>query len=130
MLVSEGRADELFSYVDLEAPVRPDHSLRSTRQILKAALKQLQPDFGTYCSKMGRPSIAPVKLLCVILCQALYSIHSERRLMDRLKFDLLFHLFVGLGIDVAVWDHSVFPKKRDRLLDGDVAAKLLAALPS
>lgn len=127
---SDERTGELFSYVDLEARVRPDHPLRSIREIVNAALEQLQPDFAALYSKMGRPSIAPEKLLRAMLCQAFYSIRSERQLMDRLEFDLLFRWFVGLGIDDAVWDHSVFSKNRDRLLDGDIAAKLLSAVLS
>jgi len=127
---SDERTGELFSYVDLEARVRPDHPLRSIRKIVNTALEQLQPDFASLYSKMGRPSIAPEKLLRAMLCQAFYSIRSERQLMDRLEYDLLFRWFVGLGIDDAVWDHSVFSKNRDRLLDGDVAAKLLSAVLS
>jgi transposase len=97
---------------------------------VNTALEQLQPDFAVLYSKMGRPSIAPEKLLRAMLCQAFYSIRSERQLMDRLEFDLPFRWFVGLGIDDAVWDHSVFSKNRDRLLDGDIAAKLLSAVLS
>tara|TARA_R110002094_G_C4899313_1_gene210216 strand:- start:342 stop:1430 length:1089 start_codon:yes stop_codon:yes gene_type:complete len=127
---SDERTGELFSYVDLEARVRADHPLRAIREIVNMALEQLQPDFAVLYSKMGRPSIAPEKLLRAMLCQAFYSIRSERQLMDRLEFDLLFRWFVGLGIDDPVWDHSVFSKNRDRLLDGDIAAKLLSAVLS
>ena len=116
--------------MDLEARVRPDHPLRSIREIVNAALERLQPDFALLYSTMGRPSIAPEKLLRAMLCQAFYSIRSERQLMERLEFDLLFRWFVGLGIDDAVWDHSVFSKNRDRLLDGDIAAKFLSAVLS
>jgi len=77
---------------------------------------------------LGRPSIPPEKLLRASLLQAFYSIRSERQLMERLEFDLLFRWFVGLGIDDAVWDHSVFSKNRDRLLEGEIAAKFLAAI--
>src|SRR5271168_1690190 len=76
----------------------------------------------------GRPSIPPEKLLRASLLQAFYSIRSERQLMERLEFDLLFRWFVGLGIDDPVWDHSVFSKNRDRLLEGEIAAKFLAAV--
>ena len=79
-------------------------------------------------SGLGRPSIAPEKLLRAMLLQAFYSIRSERQLMERLEFDLLFRWFVGLGIDDVVWDHSTFSKNRDRLLDGDVAARFLAVV--
>ncbi len=77
---------------------------------------------------MGRPSIPPELLLRAMLLQAFYSIRSERQLMERLEFDLLFRWFVGLGIDDPVWDHSSFSKNRDRLLDGEIAAKFLAAV--
>jgi transposase len=77
---------------------------------------------------MGRPSIPPEMLLRAMLLQAFYSIRSERQLMERLEFDLLFRWFVGLGVDEPVWDHSSFSKNRDRLLDGDIAAKFLAAV--
>lgn len=79
-------------------------------------------------SGLGLPSIAPEKLLRAMLLQALYSIRSERQLMERLEFDLLFRWFVGLGIDDAVWDHSTFSKNRDRLLAGDVAAQFLSTV--
>ena len=79
-------------------------------------------------ARLGRPSIAPEKLLRASLLQAFYSIRSERQLMERLEFDLLFRWFVGLGIDDPVWDHSVFSKNRDRLLEGEIAAKFLAAV--
>jgi transposase len=77
---------------------------------------------------MGRPSIPPEKLLRAMLLQAYYSIRSERQLMERLEFDLLFRWFVGVGVDDAVWDHSTFSKNRDRLLEGAIAAKLLSAV--
>jgi len=122
------RSGELFSYVDLEARVRGDHPLRAIRAIVNEALAALEREFSALYSPIGRPSIPPEKLLRAMLLQAFYSIRSERQLMERLEFDLLFRWFVGLGIDDAVWDHSVFSKNRDRLLEGDIAAKLLAAV--
>jgi transposase len=92
------------------------------------ALAALVSDFSALYSPIGRPSIPPEKLLRAMLLQAFYSIRSERQLMERLEFDLLFRWFVGLGIDDAAWDHSVFSKNRDRLLDGDIAAKFLSAV--
>lgn len=118
----------LFSYVDLEARVRKDHPLRTIRRLVNEALGAMEGDFGALYSGMGRPSIAPEKLLRAMLLQAFYSIRSERQLMERLEFDLLFRWFVGLGIDDPVWDHSTFSKNRDRLLEGDVAAKFLTAV--
>jgi transposase len=127
---SDGRSGELFSYVDLERRVRPDHPLRAMREMANAALARLSGDFAGLYSGMGRPSIAPEMLLRAMLLQAFYSIRSERQLMERLEFDLLFRWFVGLGVDDAVWDHSTFSKNRDRLLAGDIAARFLSALLS
>jgi len=126
---SDKRSGSLFSYVDLEARVRSDHPLRRIRAFADAALEALSEEFSKlYVMRMGRPSIAPEMLLRAMLLQAFYSIRSERQLMERLEFDLLFRWFVGLGIDDAAWDHSTFSKNRDRLLEGEIAAKFLAAV--
>lgn len=122
------RTGELFSYVDLEDRVRRDHPLRAIRIIVNEALGSLEGDFAALYSPIGRPSIAPEKLLRAMLLQAFYSIRSERLLMERLEYDLLFRWFVGLEIDAAAWDRSVFSKNRDRLLEGDIAAKFLSAI--
>ena len=120
----------LFSYIDLEDRVRADHPLRSIREIANAALVALSGDFAALYSGMGRPSVPPEKLLRAMLLQAFYSVRSERQLMERIEFDLLFRWFVGIGIDDPVWDHSAFTKNRDRLLEGEIAAKLLEAVLS
>jgi transposase len=125
---TDERSGELFSYVDLEARVRRDHPLRAIRAIVNDALAALEADFARLYARIGRPSIAPEKLLRAMLLQAFYSIRSERQLMERLEFDLLFRWFVGLGVDDPAWDHSTFSKNRDRLLEGDIAAKFLAAV--
>ena len=125
---SDERSGSLFSYVDLEAWVRKEHPLRTVREIANAALNDLSGDFDKLYTDFGRPSIAPEKLLRAMLLQAFYGVRSERQLMERLEFDLLFRWFVGLGVDDAVWDHSVFSKNRDRLLEGDIAAKFLNAI--
>ena len=122
------RSGSLFSYVDLEARVGRNHPLRTIRMIVNEALAALAGDFSTLYSPMGRPSIPPEKLLRAMLLQTFYSIRSERLLMERLEYDLLFRWFVGIGVDDAAWDHSVFSKNRDRLLDGDIAAKFLSAV--
>jgi transposase len=122
------RSGELFSYVDLEQRVRADHPLRAIRELTDSALAALSDDFAALYSGLGRPSIAPEMLLRAMLLQAFYSVRSERQLMERLEFDLLFRWFVGLGIDDAVWDHSTFSKNRDRLLDGEIAARFLTAV--
>jgi transposase len=125
---TDERSGSLFSYVDLEARVPKGHPLRAIREIANGALVDLSSDFAAMYAPLGRPSIPPEKLLRASLLQAFYTIRSERQLMERLEFDLLYRWFVGLGIDDAVWDHSVFSKNRDRLLEGDVAAKFMAAV--
>ena len=122
------RTGELFSYVDLEVRVRTDHPLRPIRAIVNEARSALEQEFAPLYARIGRPSIPPEMLLRAMLLQAFYSIRSERQLMERLEFDLLFRWFVGLGVDDPAWDHSTFSKNRDRLLEGDVAAKLLCAV--
>ena len=125
---ADERTGELFSYVDLEKRVRADHPLRPIRVIVNEALASLQQEFALLYARIGRPSIPPEKLLRAMLLQAFYSIRSERQLMERLDFDLLFRWFVGLGVDDPAWDHSTFSKNRDRLLDGDIAAKVFGAV--
>src|SRR6478736_3355056 len=122
------RAGALFSYVDLEKRVHADHPLRAIRSLTNAALSELSRDFAGLYSGLGRPSIAPEMLLRAMLLQAFYSVRSERQLMERLEFDLLFRWFVGLGIDDAVWDASSFSKNRDRLLTTAIAQGFLSAL--
>jgi transposase len=122
------RTGELFSFIDLEARVRADHPLRPIRALVNEALAALESEFAPLYAGVGRPSIPPEKLLRAMLLQAFNSVRSERQLMERLDYDLLFRWFVGLGIDDPAWDHSTFSKTRDRLLDGDIAAKFLAAV--
>ena len=119
-----------FSYIDLEDRVRADHPLRSLREIANTALAALSADFAALYSGMGRPSVPPEKLLRAMLLQAFYWVRSERQLMERVEFDLLFRWFAGIGIDDPVWDHSAFTKNRDRLLAGEIAAKFLDAVLS
>jgi transposase len=122
------RTGALFSYVDLESRVRADHPLRAIREVVNAALAAMSSDFEALYSRLGRPGIAPERLLRALLLQCFYSVRSERQLMERLEFDLLFRWFVGLGVDDPVWDASVFSKNRDRLLAGEVAQRFLAEL--
>ena len=122
------RSGSLFSYVDLEARVREDHPLRPIRKIANAALVALSGDFEALYSGLGRPSVPPEKLLRAMLLQAFYGIRSERQMMERMEFDLLFRWFVGRGVDDPAWDHSSFTKNRDRLLEGEIAAKFLQAV--
>ena len=125
---ADRRTGALFSYVDLESRVRTDHPLRKIREVVNATLLEMSADFSELYSPLGRPSIPPERLLRVLLLQCFYSIRSERQLMERLEFDLLFRWFVGLGIDEQVWDATVFSKNRDRLLEGEVAQRFLAEL--
>jgi len=96
---SDERSGSLFSYVDLEARVRRDHPLRKIRETVNAALGDLSKAFAGLYTDLARPSIAPERLLRAMLLQPFYGIHSERQLMERLEFDLLFRWFVGLGVD-------------------------------
>ena len=126
---SDQRSGSLFSYVDLESRVRRDHPLRPIREIVNGALAELNAEFeALYAAGVGRPSIPPERLLRALLLQAFYGIRSERQIMERLEYDLLFRWFVGLGVDDAAWDQTTFGKNRDRLLAGEVAHKFLAAV--
>lgn len=127
---SDEGSGSLFSYVDLEARVRRDHPLRAIREITNEALASLTADFDGLYSPLGRPSVPPEQLLRAMLLQAFYGIRSERQLMERIEFDLLFRWFVGLGVDDPAWDHSSFSTNRERLLEGEVAAKFLQAVLS
>ena len=118
----------MFSYVDPEARVLKDHPLRTIRRLVNDTLALMERDFAGLYAGIGRPSIAPEKLLRAMLLQAFYSVRSERQLMERLDTDLLFRWFVGLEIDDPVWDATVFSKKRARLLEDAFAAKFLAAV--
>src|SRR5215469_3040843 len=126
----DGICGSLFSYIDLEKRVRADHPLRVIRQIVNAALKSLSGEFARLYSPIGRESISPERLMRALLLQAFYSIRSERQLVERIDYDLLFRWFVGLGIEDTVWDATTFTKNRDRLLAGEVAAKFLIAVLS
>src|SRR5580693_4641006 len=113
----------MFSYVSAERRVPADHPLRPIRAMVDVALKGLSRSFGRMYPDWGRPSIAPEKLLWALLLQLLYSIRSERLLMEQLEYKLLFRWFVGLNADEPVWVATVFSKNRDRLLEGDIAQK-------
>jgi transposase len=122
------RSGGLFSYVDLEARVPAEHPLRPIRTIVDEALSALSGELEALYSHLGRPSIPPERLLRALLLQAFYSVRSERLLMEQLDYNLLFRWFVGLGIDDPVWHPTAFTTNRDRLLEGEVAAKFLAAV--
>ena len=122
------RSDALFSYVSCEARVPKDHPLRPIRQIVDEALAALSPEFERLYAKFGRPSIPPERLLRALLLQAFYSVRSEQQLVEQLDYNLLFRWFVGLSLDAEVWDETVFTKNRDRLIEGDIAKKFMAAV--
>ena len=111
--------DSMFSYISAEQRVPKDHPLRPVRKILDESLKRLSEEFEGMYSSTGRPSIAPEKLLRALVLQALYTVRSERMLMEQLDYNLLFRWFVGLEIDDPVWDVTVFTKNRERLLKGE-----------
>ena len=122
------RTGELFSYVDLEARVPSNHPLRKIRQLVNDVLVNLDAEFTPLYSPFGRESIPPERLLRALLLQAFFTVRSERQLMEQLDYNLMFRWFVGLGIDDPVWVPTVFSKNRDRLLEGDVAAKFMQQL--
>ena len=122
------RSGSLFSYVDIEKRVRPDHPLRTIKALVDEALERMSQEFVGLYSRIGRPSVPPEQLLRAMLLQAFYSIRSERQLMERIEFDLLYRWFVGLGVDDPAWDATTFTKNRDRLLEGAIAHRFLAAV--
>ena len=133
-MVQEGMRGEdqqqsyMFSYLSPEARVRKDHPLRAIRRMMDEILSQLSPRFDRMYACIGRPSIAPEKLLRAQVLQMLYSIRSERLLMEEMDYNLLFRWFVGLNADEEVWDATTFTKNRDRLLEADVAKEFLAVV--
>ena len=122
---ADQQQNHIFSYLSPEERVRKDHPLRAIRAMVDQVLKQLSRRFDAMYAKVGRPSIPPEQLLRAQLLQMLYSIRSERLLMEELDYNLLFRWFVGLNADDDVWDATVFTKNRDRLLEADVAKEFL-----
>jgi len=122
------RSEGLFSYIRLEDRIPADHPLRAIRELVDAALKDLSRNFGKLYARDGRPSIPPEQLLRALLLQAFYTVRSERQLMEQLNYNLLFRWFVGVSADDPVWDATVFCKNRNRLLDGDIAAKFFVSV--
>lgn len=117
---------DIFSYLSPEQRVRPDHPLRAIRAMADLALWSMSARFDAMYAKTGRPSIPPEKLLRAQLIQMLYSVRSERLLMEEIDYSVLYRWFVGMNLDEPVWDVTVFTKNRDRLLDGDVAREFLS----
>ena len=113
----------MYSYLSPEERVPVNHPLRSIRKMTDRVLKELSRKFNEMYAATGRPSIAPEKLLRALLLQVLYTVRSERLLMEQLEYNLLFRWFVGLNMDEPVWVPTVFSKNLDRLLEGDIAAR-------
>ena len=125
---TDGASGSLFSYVDLEARIPARHPLRKIRQVVNVALASLDVEFAALYTDFGRPSIAPERLIRASLIQILFSVRSERQLMEQMQYNLLFRWFVGLGIDDPVWVPTVFTKNRDRLLTTEMSRKIMAAI--
>src|SRR5262249_31320110 len=123
---TDSQQSGMFSYISAERRVPADHPLRAIRTMVEVALRNMSKEFATMYAKAGRPSIAPEKLLRALLLQVLYTVRSERMLMEQLDYNLLFRWFVGLNIDDAVWDATVFTKNRKRLMQGEVAQSFFA----
>src|SRR6185503_4137895 len=120
----ERGSEGLFSYIRLEERIASDHPLRAIRVLVNEVLGQLSGRFDDLYSHTGRPSIAPEYLLRATLLQAFFTVRSERQLMEQVDYNLLFRWFVGLSMDDAVWDATVFTKNRERLLRGDIAVRV------
>lgn len=125
---TDEKSGSLFSYVDLEERIPARHPLRKIRQVVNDALASLDGDFDDLYVDFGRPSIAPERLIRASLLQILFSVRSERQLMEQMQYNLLFRWFVGLGIDDPVWVPTVFTKNRDRLLTTEMSRKVMAAI--
>lgn len=117
----ERQQTKLFSYVSPEQRIPVRHPIRTIRQLVDRALQRLSPQFDALYAASGRPSIPPEQLLRALLLQVLFTVRSERQLMERIDYDLMFRWFVGLELDEPIWDVTVFTKNRDRLLAGEVA---------
>lgn len=122
------QSGHLFSYLSPEQRVPADHPLRAIRQMTDEALRQLSPQFEAIYATTGRPSVPPEQLLRALLLQALYTVRSERLLVEQLEYNLLFRWFVGLAMDDAVWTPTTFTKNRERLLAGDIARQFFEAV--
>ena len=120
---SEQHQESLFSYVSVESRIPQDHPLRAVKRMVEQTLVALNRDFTQMYSQMGRPSIPPEQLLKALLIQVLYSIRSERMLMEQLDYNMLFRWFVGLGIDEPVWHPTTFTQNRQRLLEQNISRR-------
>ena len=117
----DNQQEGMFSYVSPEKRVPADHPLRPIRKMVDEILKEMSPQFAKLYSEVGRPSIAPERLFRSLLLQIFYSVRSERMLIEQLQYNLLFRWFVGMEMDEAVWNHAVYSKNRERLLNEEIA---------
>ena len=117
----DNQQEGMFSYISPEQRVPADHPLRPVRKMVDEILKEMSPKFRKLYSDVGRPSIAPERLLRSLLLQVFYSVRSERMLIEQLQYNLLFRWFVGMEMDEAVWNHAVYSKNRERLLNEEIA---------
>src|SRR5208337_2846224 len=124
---TDHQQSQMFSYLSPETRVRKDHPLRAIRTMVDEVLRTLSPQFDRMYASEGRPSIAPEKLLRAQLLQMLYSVRSERLLMEEIDYSVLFRWFVGLNLDEEVWDATTFTKNRDRLVEAQARAKNLTS---
>src|SRR5436190_21707961 len=125
---TESGQQVLFSYVAIEARIPGDHPLRAMKQLLEPVLADLAPRFAPMYADGGRPSIPPEQLLRALLLQVLYTIRSERLLMEEIDYSILFRWFIGLSLDEPIWSPTSFSKNRDRLLTGDIASAFFDAV--
>jgi transposase len=123
---TEEKQVDAFCYVTMEDRISATHPIRSFRQMVNEILKGMDAEFGKLYADSGRPSIAPEYLLRASILQILYSVRSERQLMDQIDFSILFRWFVGPRMDTPVWDHSTFTKNRDRLLESEITKQFFA----
>lgn len=127
---SDERQGTMFSYVDMDSRIPTDHPLRRILVLTERALDEIRSRLDGMYASTGRPSIAPERLLRSLLIQLLYSVRSERLLVEQIRYNLLFRWFIGLGMDEAVWDQTTYSKNRDRLLEHEVSRHFLAAVVS
>jgi len=125
---TDDRTSHLFSYLSPEDRIPADHPLRAIRRLTDDVLRELSARFGTMYSDVGRPSIPPEQLLRALLLQALYTVRSERQLMEQIDYNILFRWFIGLNLDEAIWSATTFSKNRDRLLRSDIATGFFHAV--
>lgn len=128
MRTPDHQQQKMFFYVSAEKRIPKDHPLRPVKAMVEECLKSLDERFSKMYSSIGRPSIAPERLLKALLLQILYSVRSERALIEHIDYNILFRWFIGLHLDESVWNHSTFSKNRDRLIESDIALSFLRSV--